>query len=214
MTHYVNSEGIQTRTVMDKKNQTIHTYNQSATSLTKKFDELGARISDIEETFALIQKDNPFVLEIGCGNGRDAAEITKRANHYLGIDISEKFIELANQKVPKANFQVADIETFTFPGDLDIVFAFASLIHIPKEALARILGEAQVALSENGVMRLSMKYADTYKETTKEDEFGNRTYYLYSKEDIKEVASGFKIIKSELNDFIGQMWLEIILQKI
>lgn len=57
---------------MDKKNQTILTYNESATSLAKKFDELGARISDIEEAFALIQKDNPFVLEIGCGNGRDA----------------------------------------------------------------------------------------------------------------------------------------------
>jgi SAM-dependent methyltransferase len=199
---------------MDKKNQTIHTYNESAISLAKKFDELGARISDIEETFALIQKGNPFVLEIGCGNGRDAVEITKRTNNYLGIDISEKLIELAKQKVPNANFQVADIETFTFPGDLDMVFAFASLIHVPKEALARILIEAGMALSENGVIRLSMKYADTYSETTKEDEFGIRTYYLYSKGDIEEVASGFKIIKSELNDLRGQMWLEIILQKI
>ncbi len=199
---------------MDKKNQTIHTYNESAISLAKKFDELGARVSDIEETFALIEKDNPFVLEIGCGNGRDAVEITKHTKNYLGIDISEKLIELAQQKVPNANFQVADIETFTFPGSLDIVFAFASLIHVPKEALAKILIEAWTALNENGVMRLSMKYADAYTETTKEDEFGTRTYYLYSKEDMEEVSSGFKIIKSGLNDLRGQMWLEIILQKI
>ena len=198
---------------MDKKNQTVHTYNQSATSLAKKFDELGMRVGDIEETFALIQKDNPFVLEIGCGNGRDAAEITKRTNNYLGIDISEKLIELAKQKVPHANFQVADIETFILPSDLDMVFAFASLIHASKEALARILTEVRIALNENGVVRLSMKYGDTYSETTKEDEFGIRTYYLYSQEDIEEAASGFRIIKSELNDLRGQMWLEVILQK-
>lgn len=199
---------------MDKKNQTIHTYNQSAASLAKKFDELGARVCDIEETFTCIPKSNPFVLEIGCGNGRDAAEITKRTNNYLGIDISEKLIELAKQKVPSANFQVADIETFTFPGGLDIVFAFASLIHVPKESLARILTEARTTLNKDGVMRLSLKYADAYTETTKEDEFGTRTYYLYSKGDIEEAVIGFKLIKSELSDSRGQMWLEIILQKI
>jgi SAM-dependent methyltransferase len=199
---------------MDKKNQTIHTYNESSASLAKKFDQLGARIDDIAETFSLTRKENPFVLEIGCGNGRDAAEIARRTNHYLGIDISEKLIELAKQKVPSANFQVADIETFIFPYGLDMVFAFASLIHVPKEALVKILIEARAALNEDGVMRLSMKYADVYTETTKEDEFGTRTYYLYSKGDIEKATLGFKIIKSELNDLRGQMWLEIILQKI
>lgn len=121
---------------------------------------------------------------------------------------------MAKNKVPGGNFQVADIEMFTLPTGLDIVFAFASLIHVPKEALANILTEARVALNDGGVMRLSMKYADSYTETTKEDEFGIRTYYLYSKEDIEEMAIGFRLIKNELNDLRGQMWLEIILQKI
>ena len=39
---------------MNKKEQTLNTYNESVSSLAKKFDELGARVSDIEETFALI----------------------------------------------------------------------------------------------------------------------------------------------------------------
>jgi SAM-dependent methyltransferase len=198
---------------MDKKNQTIDTYNQSAVSLAEKFDGLGVRVSDIEETFALIQKDNPFVLEIGCGNGRDAVEIIKYTGNYLGVDISEKLIELAKQKVPTANFQVADIEDFVFPNGLDIVFSFASLIHTPKEVLAIILKRLQTALNKNGIMRLSIKYAETYREITKEDEFGIRTYYLYSQEDIEEMASDFKFIKNKLNNLRGQKWLEIILQK-
>lgn len=44
---------------MDKKHQTIDTYNQSAALLAKKFDEQGVRVSDIEQMFALTQKDNP-----------------------------------------------------------------------------------------------------------------------------------------------------------
>jgi hypothetical protein len=57
---------------MDKKTQTIYTYNESAEALALKFDSLGARIDDIKETFLLTEKKNPKVIEIGCCNGRDA----------------------------------------------------------------------------------------------------------------------------------------------
>lgn len=198
---------------MNKKEQTIDTYNVSAQALADKFDNQGVRISDIDETFALIKRDNPVVLEIGCGNGRDAQEICKRTNNYLGIDVSEKLIALAKEKVPTATFKVVDIEDFQFPENIDIIFAFASLIHIPKEKLREVLSKALTSLNQSGLFRLSMKYNDIYKETTKEDEFGIRTYYLYSQEDIKELATGFTILKSELHDLRGQMWLEVLLQK-
>lgn len=198
---------------MDKKIQTINTYNNSAQSLAKKFDSLGARTIDIKETLELVKIINPRVLEIGCGNGRDAEEIVKFTNNYTGIDISEKLIELSHQKVPKGNFEVADIENYKFGEELDVIFAFASLIHVPREGLQKILADAHLVLNDNGVIRLSMKYADNYKEIIKEDEFGIRTYYLYSKNDIEKLTNGFVILKNELNDLRGQKWLEIILQK-
>ncbi|MFA6995298.1 MAG: class I SAM-dependent methyltransferase [Patescibacteria group bacterium] len=198
---------------MDNKTQTVDTYNNSAQSLAKKFDSLGARTSDIKETLELVKIVNPRVLEIGCGNGRDAEDIVKFTDNYIGIDISEKLVELARQKVPKGNFEVADIENYKFGEGLDVIFAFASLIHVPIESLQKILADAYIALNNNGVMRLSMKYSDSYIETTKEDEFGIRTYYLYSKNNIEKLATGFVVLKNELNDLRGQKWLEIILQK-
>ncbi len=198
---------------MDKKTQTINTYNTSAASLAKKFDELGARVNDITEAFDLVKKDNPNVLEIGCGNGRDAGDIIKRTNNYLGIDISEKLIELAGEKVPQAKFEVVDIEEYALPKDLDIIFAFASLIHVPKDRLQKILDEAFENLTDGGVIRLSMKHADSYTEVTKQDEFGTRTYYHYSQKDIEELAHKFTIIKNVLNDLRGQTWIEATLQK-
>lgn len=198
---------------MNKKTQTIQTYNNSAKSLAEKFDYLGARINDIKETLELVKIMNPNVLEIGCGNGRDAEEIVKYTNNYLGIDISEKLVELARRKVANGNFEVADIEGYKFPEGLDIVFAFASLIHVPIKSLQMILGDICLSLNEGGAVRLSMKYAHRYMEATKEDEFGVRTYYLYSKSDIESLATGFIILKNELHNLQGQEWLEIILQK-
>jgi len=58
-----------------------------------------------------------------------------------------------------------------------------------------------------------MKYSDDYKEVQKEDEFGTRTYYFYSKKDIEEITNNFKIIKSETNDLRNQIWLEVLLKK-
>lgn len=198
---------------MDKKSQTINTYNESAQSLADKFDAIGVRKEDIDETFALVQKDNPTVLEIGCGNGRDAQEILRHTNNYLGVDVSEELIRLAEQKVPNGQFVVADIEEYIMPTDLDAVFAFASLIHVPKESLKKILQSIYDSLDFDGVFRLSMKYAEEYKEDTKTDEFGTRTYYLYSDKDIEEMAQNFTVIKNKLNDAMGQKWVEVLLQK-
>ena len=203
------------KAVMDKKIQTTNTYNRSAQSLAEKFDKQGARTSDIEETLSTLKDHDGEIraLEIGCGNGRDAAEIVKRVDDYLGVDISENLIDLAREKVPEADFEVADIESYDFPENLDAVFAFASLIHAPKDSLRNVFERVKNALNDGGVFRISLKYADQYAETTKEDEFGIRTYYLYSERDIESFSSGFSLLKSEVVDFKGQKWLEILLRK-
>ncbi len=198
---------------MDKKSQTIHTYNKSAIALAQKFDNLGVRISDILETFALINKQNPRVLEIGCGNGRDAKEIIKKTNDYLGVDVSEKLIDLARVKVPEARFEVADIISFKFPKNIDIVFAFASLIHVDKDELKVIFMKIFNSLNQSGVVRISLKYSDEYKEVTEESEFGIRTYYYYSQDDIKELVGDLTIIKSEILEKRETVWFEVTLQK-
>lgn len=198
---------------MDPKQQTVATYNNQAQSFANKFDQLGVRAGDIEEIFSLIKKDNPKVLEIGCGNGRDALEIIKHTNDYLGLDISEKLIDLAKQKVPTANFIVADIENYVLPDNLDVIIAFASLIHVPKDSLKNILDQALVKLNPGGLFRLSMKAQDEYGQVDQTDDFGSRTYYFYSKENINELARGFVIVKNDLGEIRGQKWLEVILQK-
>ena len=198
---------------MNKKKQIIDTYNKSAKALAIKFDKIGALTSQIKETFSYIKKKNPKVIEIGCGNGRDAEEILKYTNNYLGIDISKELIKLAQEKNPSGKFKVGDIENYILPNKFDAIFAFASLIHIPQKNLKKIFEQAFVALNKGGLFRISMKYSNEYKEIIKKDEFGTRTYYLYSQKNMEELAKNFKIIKNQTITTRGQVWIELLLKK-
>lgn len=181
--------------------------------MAEKFNGLGPRIHDIDETFRIVPKKNPRVVEIGCGNGRDAEEICKRTSDYLGIDVTETFIEMARRKAPNGAFKVADVEDFVFPDKIDIVFAFASLIHVPKEILRSVLKNVHAALDHGGVLRISMKHADSYEEAIRTDEFGTRTYYFYPESDMRELLRDFTILKLETCELRGQKWIEILAQK-
>lgn len=198
---------------MDSKRKTVATYNRNAKAFAEKFDTLGSRSSDIEEVFCLSGKENPRVLEIGCGNGRDAREICNRTDDYLGIDISEELIKIARENTLARKFKVADVEEFRFPNGIDVVFAFASLLHVNKESLQHVIKNVHESLNKGGLFRISLKYAQSYIEITKQDDLGERTFYLYSKEDIADIAKGFSFVKNELNEINKQIWLEILLAK-
>src|SRR3989344_3064103 len=105
-------------------------YDQHAEVLAKKYADIGPRTSDIDLAFSLLTTPTPWhVLELGCGAGRDTTDILRYASHYTGIDFSAKMIELAQKTHPSTPFVIGDMVILPFPPDLDIAFAFASLLH-------------------------------------------------------------------------------------
>lgn len=182
--------------------------------MAQKFISFGARTSDIKQVFNLCKKKNPKVVELGCGNGRDAGEILKLTNDYLGIDISRSMIEIAKKTVPQAKLKVADLEGFEFEKRIDIIFAFAALLHSKKENLKKMFLKATKALNPNGLFFINLKYGN-YAEFSKDDEFGTRTYYYYTPEDIEKMAGkSYKTVFKNVHILRDQKWFEIILQKI
>ncbi len=195
------------------KQQLIDTYNQHAPAFQQKFADIGPRVEDIERGLSFVHTDEPHVLEIGCACGREAAEILKYTPHYTGIDIVERFIALARQNVPQAECIVADIETYQLPPNIDLIFAFASLIHVDRHSLRDILQRAAVALAAEGVVYLSMKYG-SYQQVTTTDELGTRTHYTYTEYDIAAAAAGaYDIIWQERQMLRDQEWLTVALRK-
>jgi SAM-dependent methyltransferase len=198
---------------MDKKAQTIATYNATAPAMAEKFRDSGPRTEDINKGFSFIKENNPKVLEIGCGNGRDAKEILKHTSDYIGVDISKEMTRLAREYTPEGRFEVGDIENYNFPVGLDLIFSFASLLHSNKENVKEILRKTHDSLNVGGVFYISLKH-DEYHEESKADEFGMRTFYFYTPELIKELAGNqYHTIFEDVHELRGQKWFKIALQK-
>lgn len=200
---------------MNNKWQTIQTYRKSALKLSEKWNlvQPSGRITDIQRAFSYFSKKNPIVVELGCGNGRDAKVIIKKTRNYLGIDISPELIKIAKKNVPQVKFVVSDIEKFNFPNNIDIIFSFASLLHFNKATIKKIMNKIYKKLNDKGILYLSLKYGKYHSKTVK-DRYGMRTYYFYQPIDIKDLAKNkYKIIYKEVQNLRGQEWLTVVLQK-
>jgi len=196
------------------KAQTVDTYNASAETIAAKFDQMGSRIADVRKAFSYVTAEKPRVVEIGCGNGRDAEAVLQCTDSYVGFDISEKMIALARAKVPHATFEVADTETYAFPKGPDVVLFFASLLHSPKEAVRSILANVRESLTDGGIILLSLKEADAYREETVEETIGTRTFYLYTPAVIQEAAGdGYETVHESHQDKGRWKWFTLILRK-
>ena len=77
------------------------------------------------------------------------------------------------------------------------MFSSASLIHSDRDHLKEVLARLFDALASGGLVYLSLKQADAYTEITKQDQFGTRTYYHYSMDDIRELAHQYVFVKAE-----------------
>ena len=100
--------------------------------------------------------DGEKILDLGCGNGRLYELFKNRNIDYYGVDISEKLIEIAKTRYPKAKFQVTDPLNLPFPGNFfDKIFSIAVLHHIPSiEFRLQFLKEARRILKPEGTLIL------------------------------------------------------------
>lgn len=200
---------------MNKKEETTLTYNKGASEFAQYFDGIGSRTQDIERGFSYLENKPRKVLEIGCGNGRDCKDILKYTDDYLGLDISEEMIKLAKENVSNSHFVTADVEDFIFPKHINIIFAFASLLHLDKESVSKVLGKVYDSLDEGGIFYISLKY-DSYQEKIKESNFGQRYFYFYNEEDLLQLAkeNSFEIIYQD-KQLIGEtVWITCVLRKV
>src|SRR5690606_26706359 len=60
------------------------------------------------------------VLDVGCGPGRHAHALAERGLEVVGVDISQRFVDLATEAAPPgATFLRADARALAFDGEFD-----------------------------------------------------------------------------------------------
>lgn len=180
---------------MDKK--TINTYNATA----KEYDE---ETADFWEKFpttfidAFKKEIKGKVLDVGSGSGRDALILEKAGLNVICLDASQVMINLTEQKGLKsvlADFNHIPFTDESFGG----VWAYTSLLHVPKSEIIEPLREIRRVLKNGGILGLGLIKGDTegYRES-----FGvnlPRFFAYYTKKEIEKNLrdAGFEIFYFE-----------------
>ncbi len=202
---------------IEERRFTAAAYDANAEILATRYQSLRpeGRIKDVDMAFEYLgNKENPLVVELGCGSGREVAAILEHTGRYVGIDISRKMIEIAQTVNPDGRFGVSDIAGYEFPvGGVDIVFAFASLLHLDHVEVKKILTKAQAAMNTGGIFYISLKHGD-YRREIKANEYGRRAFYYYLPEDIEAMAgNGFEVAELDEQIFENVPWFTVALRK-
>jgi SAM-dependent methyltransferase len=92
------------------------------------------------------------ILDFGCGPGRDLAAFRALGHQPVGLDGSPRFAAMAREhsgcEVWQQDFLALELPA----GHFDGVFANASLFHVPRRELPRVLTELHAALKPHGVL--------------------------------------------------------------
>lgn len=199
---------------MDLKAMTIATYDRSAEHFAKRYSAFPVRVPQIEKALELLgPREHVRAFEIGCGYGRDGAAIAERTAWYQGIDASKEFIAMARRDHPSLDCLVADAETYSFPPDLDLVFAFASLLHVDADALRELFARTRDAMTPGAIFFAT--FQEGKGEDARNEPTGMRLFHLYEPETVRNLAGmGFEELHArryvETN---GKDWFEIALRK-
>lgn len=108
---------------------------------------------NIEALLRHIRGAPPFaILDFGCGPGRDLAAFVRRGHHAIGLEGAPASAELARAnsacEVWQQDFLRLDLPESRFDG----VFANASLFHVPRQELPRVLRQLHATLKPQGVL--------------------------------------------------------------
>lgn len=100
--------------------------------------------------------EGAYILDLGCGHGRDTAYFIKKDYKVKAIDGSEEMCKLAS-KLTGINVEQINFLDINYSNEFDGVFASASLLHLNNKDLIIVLKKISKALKENGVLLASFK---------------------------------------------------------
>ena len=101
---------------------------------------------------ALGERQGLRILDFGCGPGRDLVAFRALGHAPVGLDGCKEFVDSARQHADCEVIHQDFFELSLAGREFDAVFANASLFHVPRLLLPRVLAELSRVLVPNGVL--------------------------------------------------------------
>jgi 2-polyprenyl-3-methyl-5-hydroxy-6-metoxy-1,4-benzoquinol methylase len=116
-------------------------------------------MDSIYEPFLSLLPPGAHILDAGCGSGRDSRAFLERGHEVTALDASEAMVKLASQHIGRPVLHMS-FDQVRFREHFDGIWACASLLHVPKLSLPKVLERLSKALKAGGVMYASFKYGE------------------------------------------------------
>jgi len=118
---------------------------------------LSADMHDAQKRFLNMLKPQAYILDFGCGSGRDAKAFLSRGYRVDAIDGSPELCRIASELIGNPVKQMLFDELSSI-NQYDGIWACASILHIPKRELVDVLRKISDALKDSGVLYTSFRY--------------------------------------------------------
>jgi cyclopropane fatty-acyl-phospholipid synthase-like methyltransferase len=153
------------------------------------------------------------ILDIGCGAGIPVDKyLLEKGFRVIGIDISDRQIELATKNVPTGIFKRKDmLELKDKEYSVDAVISFYAIFHTPRKKHLDLFKKIKTFLPKGGIILVTMGYGDW--EGKNKDFFGGEmewSYYDAEKNKAIIKKAGFEIIFNEIDNSGGEKHLIVI----
>lgn len=192
--------------------KTLQYYNANAKSFTA--NTFFVDFSQIQQEFLTTLPPGAYILDFGCGSGRDTKYFLEHGYKVDAIDGSLELCKLASAhtgiKVRQMLFQeLQERERY------DGIWACASILHVAKNELPDILQRMYNALKPNGIIYASFKYGGF------EGVRNGRYFSDFTEESFSKLVKGIHGLVIEKMWITGDVrdgreeekWLNIILRR-
>ena len=192
--------------------KTLKYYNENAQSFAS--GTVSVKFTEVQDKFLEKLNLDAYILDFGCGAGRDTKYFLSRGYQVDAVDGSEQLCRIASEytgiKVRQMLFQELD-EKEKYDG----IWACASILHLPKKQLREVLKNMYAALKSKGWIYTSFKYGEL------EGERNGRYFTDFTTDTFKDFIHDMHGLKIEEQWITGDVrpgrgeekWLNLLLQK-
>jgi len=140
-------------------------YNRVAEKYHRLFhNELNEKAYDrkLLDNFANKFTPGSLICDAGCGPSAHIGRyLFDKGMNVVGVDISDRCIEMATDFNPGMQFSREDIAMMTFdPGAFDGLISYYSIIHTSKKFVSKIFSEFNRVLKPQGYLLVAVKFGE------------------------------------------------------
>ena len=151
---------------MNAQNKTQETYRRIAVDYAQAQKERGQLLAQIEQFVSLLPSGG-LVLDVGCGPGWDTAVLQSHHLTAIGLDLNHEMMRVGRTEHNiQQPFAQVDMRRLPFVGQIDGIWACASLLHLERNDMLPTLREFHRVLKPDGIAYLSVKLGHGEKWTS------------------------------------------------